>query len=301
VYATTLPGKLVNAGVSVIEESGGAHIEPWYLGRKDESTVQGYAATPVDVNELTYDYSEDIGVAGVSFPAAGTYYVSVDSGRDEFTDRSQAGHYVLRSWTNDVTPPTLQLLTTRVTAGRPTIVMRSVDVKSGVDPESLTIGYQGRLIAVGNYDPTTGLAVFPLPPSVPALRAGATSLRMISSDFQESKNIDTIGSKLMPNTRTASAQLHVVAGVTVDWLLPAAGTCAARSTRVEVVAGSPAGVARVVFSVDGKPRATRRSGTQGVWSATVPLGRGKHVLVVTAVDKKHHTASVRRIVRTCSG
>jgi hypothetical protein len=300
-YETTLPGKLVNAGVSLVESSTGARIDPWYLGRKDESTVQGYAGTPVDVNELTYDSSEDVGAAGVAFPAAGTYDVAVDSGRDEFSGRSQAGRYVLRSWTNDVTPPSLQLLTSRVTAGRPTIVLRSLDTKSGVDPESLTIGYGGRLIAVGSYDPRTGLAVFPLPSSVAALRAGTTALRMMSSDFQETKNVDTGGNKLMPNTRTASAQLHVVAGISASWLLPAAGACTARSTRVEVAAGSPAGIARVVFMVDGKRRATRSSGNESLWSATVPLTRGRHVLVATAVDRKHRTASVRRIVRTCSG
>ncbi|MES1248848.1 MAG: S8 family serine peptidase [Actinomycetota bacterium] len=301
VYRTTLPGKLVNAGVSVIDSSTGAEIDPWYLARKDENSVQGYPATPVDVNELTYDYSEDIGVAGVSFPAAGTYYVAVDSAQNRFSGKSLAGRYVLRSWTNDVTPPTLQLLTTRVTAGHPTIVLRSVDAKSGVDPESLTIGYGGRLIAVGDYDPATGLAAFPLPASVAALPAGTTALRMISSDFQESKNVDTIGDKLMPNTRTASARLRVVAGVTIDWLLPTAGVCTPRSARLEVAAGSPAGIARVDFAVDGKLRATSRSGNLGLWSARVALGPGRHVLVVTSVDKKRRAASVRRIVGTCNG
>jgi subtilisin family serine protease len=300
-YETTLPAKAVNAGVSLVSESGGAQIDPWYLGAKDESAVQGYAATPVDMNELTYDYSEDIGAAGVSFPAAGTYYVAVDSGQNKFTGRSLAGRYVLRSWVNDVTPPTLQLLTTRVTAGRPTIVFKSIDAKSGVDPQSLTIGFRGRLIAVGTYNPTTGLAVFPLPESVPALRPGRTALRMVSSDFQEAKNIDTSGNKLMPNTRTASTQLHVVDGVTADWLLPAADACAPRRTTLEVVAGSPVGVARVVFSVDGRQRATSRTGSQGLWTARVSLGRGRHVVVATAVDKRRRTAEVRRMVRTCNG
>jgi hypothetical protein len=202
---------------------------------------------------------------------------------------------------NDVTPPTLQLLTTRVTAGRPTIVFKATDAKSGVDPESLTLGYQGQLISVGTYDPITGLAVFPLPGSVPALRAGTTALRLIASDFQESKNVDTSGSKLMPNTRTDHAQLRVVAGVTADWLLPATGRCTARRARLEVVAGSPAGVARVEFAVDGKRRATDHSGNQGLWSAAVALKPGKHVLVATAVDNKRRGASVRRIVRTCNG
>ncbi len=300
-YSTTLPGKAVNAGVSVIDRSTGAQIDPWYLGAKDENSVQGFAGTPVDVNELTYDYLEAIGAAGVSFPAAGTYYVAVDSGRDRFTNRRLAGSYLLRSWVNDVTPPTLQLLTTRVTAGRPTLVFRSVDRQSGVDPVSLTLGYAGALVAVGRYDPSTGLALFPLPNSVAALRPGTTRVRMIASDFQESKNIDTSGPSIMPNTRTASATLHVVAGVTADWLLPGRGTCVPRRARLEVAAGSPHGVVRVSFAVDGRRRAVDRSGEQGLWWATLTLAHGRHAITATAVDRRGRTAVVRRMVTACSG
>ena len=82
--------------------------------------MQGFAGTPVDVNALTYGYLAPDGAAGASFPRQGTFYVSVDSGRARFTDRSAAGSYVLRSWVNDVTPPSLRLLTTRVSSGRPT-------------------------------------------------------------------------------------------------------------------------------------------------------------------------------------
>ncbi|HET8528761.1 MAG TPA: S8 family serine peptidase [Gaiellaceae bacterium] len=301
VYELRLPAKAVNAGVSVLDTGRGARIDPWFLGRKDESTVQGYAGTPVDVNELTYDYQEAVGAAGASFPAAGTYYVAVDSGRAQFTNRRLAGRYVLRSWVNDVTPPTLRLLTTRVAAGRPTLVFRTTDAQSGVDPRSLTLGVGGALLSVGTYDRTTGLAVFPLPRGAAALRTGTTRVRMISSDYQETKNVDTSGRSIMPNTRTASGTLHVVARVAVDWLLPASGTCAAPRTRLEVAAGAPAGVARVRFAVDGRRAAVDRRATDGLWSATVRLPRGRHVLAATAVDRKGRSATVQRMVRTCGG
>ena len=294
VYQTTLPAKAVNAGVAVFDRSSGAQIDPWYLGAQDESSVQGQAGTPVDVNELTYDYSADIGVAGVTFPSSGRYWVSVDSGHGRFDDRKLAGSYVLHSWVNDVTPPTLKLLTTRVTAGRPTLVFRTTDAQSGVDPQSLTIGYNGALVGVGTYERSTGLAVFPLPNSVSPLRAGTTRVRMMSSDFQESKNIDTQGSKIMPNTRTAGAIVHVVAGVTVDWLV-------SQCTRVAVSAGSPRGVAAVRFAVDGRRVATTPRSVQGIWSARLHLARGRHLLVATAVDAAGATASARRMVGACSG
>jgi len=292
-YETTLPAKAINAGVAVFDRSSGAQIDPWYLGAQDESSVQGQAGTPVDVNELTYDYSADIGVAGVSFPASGRYWVSVDSGHGRFDDRKLAGSYELHSWVNDVTPPTLRLLTTHVTAGRPTLVYRTTDAKSGVDPQSLTIGYNGVLVGVGTYERSTGLAIFPLPNSVSPLRTGTTRVRMMSSDFQEAKNIDTQGSKIMPNTRTASATIHVVSSVTADWLLT-------RCTRLAVAAGSPRGVVAVRFTVDGRRVATTRRSVQGIWAAQVHLSHGRHVLVATAVDAKGVSASVTRRVGTCS-
>jgi hypothetical protein len=104
----------------------------------------------------------------------------------------------------------------------------------------------------------------------------------------------------MPNTRTASAQLHVSARVAADWLLPASGVCTAPRARLEVAAGAPAGVTRVVFAVDGRRRATVRSGAQGIWRRTVTLARGRHTLVATAIDRAGHSASVRRIVKTCN-
>jgi hypothetical protein len=292
VYRTTLPRRAVNAGVVVIDESTGARVDPWYLGALDENSVQGFTGTPVDVNELTYDYEEDIGDAGVGFPAAGTYYVVVDSGRDRFNGRRRAGRYVLRSWVNDVTPPTVRLLTTRVTAGRPTLVFLTTDAQSGVDPRSLTIAYRGELVAATSYRRSTGLAVFALPESVSAVEPGRLRLRLISSDYQEAKNVDTEGPQIMPNTRTRSVTVRVVAGVTVNWLV---GTC----TRLAVTAGSPRRVAAVRFSVDGRVVATARHGVDGIWSTDARLSGVRRTVVATAVDSRGRTAVAKRMVPAC--
>src|SRR3954452_8535736 len=127
VYPLTLSEKTVNAGVSILQTSSAAEIDPFFLGTLDESAVQGFAGTPVDVNSLTYNYLGRVGAAGVSFPGAGTYYVAVDSGRGDFNEQPIAGSYVLRSWVNALKPPALKLLTTRVSAGRPTLVFRPLD------------------------------------------------------------------------------------------------------------------------------------------------------------------------------
>ena len=294
VYRLSLERPAVNVGVSVVEHPPGARIDPWYLGALDEDTVQGFAGTPVNVNPLTYDYLVPDGAAGASFPRQGTYYVAVDSGRARFTGRSYAGRYVLRSWVDDVTPPTLRLLTTRVSAGRPTLVFRTTDSQSGVDPSSLTLGYEGTMIAVGSFDRATGLAAFPLPPSAPRLPIGTVRVTMLSSDYQEAKNVDTVGPNIMPNTRRASALVRVVARTALDWLAPAAGACVARRQRLVVAASSPTGVSGVRFEVDGRTVAHAR-GRRGVWTATVAIPPGSHRLAAVSAGTR-----IARAVRTCS-
>jgi subtilisin family serine protease len=301
-YVTSLDRPAVNIGVSILDRATGVRVDPFYLGAKDESTMQGFAGTPVDVNALTYNYLAPVGAAGASFPRQGRYYVAVDSPRDQFTGASLAGQYVLRSWVNDVSPPSLQLLTTRVSAGRPTLVFRSLDTQSGVDPASLTIGYKGVLIAVGSYDWQTGIAVFPLPTSVPMLAAGTTvRTKMIASDYQEAKNIDTIGPSIMPNTRTSFAGMRVVRGVAVDWLTPTAGACVQSGTRVFVAASAPRRVTSVRFAVDGRQFAVDRTGDQGIWSARLPtLKQGAQTLTAAAIVTNGYV-SERRKVRACRG
>jgi len=303
VYVTTLNAPAANAGVSVVGRVPGVQIDPFYLGALDENTVQGYAGTPVDVNGLTYDYLDPISAAGSSFPRQQTFYVAVDSGRDRFTGQRLAGPYVLRSWVNDVTPPTLKLLTTRVASGRPTIVARSLDAQSGVDPLSLTIGYKGVLVGAASYDPISGIAVFPLPTSAPTLKTGKITLQLESSDFEEAKNVDTTGTAIMPNTRFASAKLQVVAGVAVNWLVPETQACLVKSQRLVVVASSTSAVKSVRFAVDGRTVAVAKNGAAGVfgatWKGSGAAKHGKHSLTATAVDGGGHTGSAQRVVVSC--
>jgi hypothetical protein len=125
---------------------------------------------------------------------------------------------------------------------------------------------------------------------------------MVSSDFQEAKNIDTVGPAIMPNTRTASTELHVVAGTAVDWLVPAAGACLAKSQRLLVAASSTRRVTAVRFTVDGKQKAVVHRPAFGLWGTTVSttaLPHGRHTLEAVAVETSGHTVSERRIVSVC--
>jgi subtilisin family serine protease len=304
VYKIQLNDPALNVGAAVIDSSPGSLVHPWMLGSLDENDVQGYAGTPVNVNNLTIDYPLDIGAAAAVFPRTKAYYVAVDSGRDPFTNKSLAGSYVLRAWVDDLQPPLLGLITTRVSAGRPTLALRVLDLGSGVDPYSLVVGYGRVLVAAAAYDFQTGIALFPLPRSAPLLKAGNRRLDASAADFQESKNVDSVGDELLPNTAFASGTLKVVSGPTVSWLVPDTNECAPRKTQLVTLAGSTAAVRSVRFFNGSKQIAlVRRGGAGGLYGAawTRPrLKKGRYTLKAVVTDARGRTARAERVVRVCS-
>jgi subtilisin family serine protease len=299
-YVTHLNEPAANLGVSVLLSSAGSLIDPFFLGSPDENDVQGYAGTPVNANGLMFDYRADVETAGAFFPRQKAYYVAVDSPRDDVTGQSFPGSYILRAWINDVTPPTLRLLTTRVGAGRPTIVARSLDFQSGVDPLSLVIAYKQRLVGAAAYDPVSGLAIFPLPAGAPSLTPGRTPGTLLSSDLQETKNIST--NSVLPNTNFKPVRLTVVNGPATTWLLPDQGSCAAASTRLLVVASSPKKLQEVRFFDGSKPIATVTQNLSGLFAATwrtKGAAVGKHRLLAETVDAGGAHQTAVRVVRVC--
>ena len=298
-YTVHISQPVANVGAAVVAASPGSRPEPWFLGSQDENDVQGYTGTPVDANLLTLDYRLDIGAAGVIFPRSKRYYVAVDSGSDIFTGRSLAGRYVLRSWINDVTPPRLKILTRRVAAGRPLLAARVTDRGSGVDPLSLVIEYRPQvLLGAALYDPSSGLALFPIPKTAPALKRGKFRGAAQAADYQESKNVDQAGSNILPNTTTKRVVFRGVARPTVAWLLPLGTSCVRGRTVLAVAASAPAKVRAVRFYDGGRRIATVRRGTFGLYTARWRArGRGVHRL--RAVVSSRGSAAARRNVRVC--
>jgi subtilisin family serine protease len=301
-YSLDIDEPVVNFGVSVLEETPGALVDPFVLGSKDENDVQGYAGIPTDVNSLTFDSQIDVGAAGAQFPRQQRFYVSVDSRSDPFTDKPLKGQYLLNAWVDDVTPPSIQLLTTRVTAGRPLIVAQAVDLGSGVDPLSLVIGYKQALVGASQYDPESGLVVFGLPAAAPQLTAGKVPFAMEASDYQETKNIDTLGDEILPNTAFLGTKLTVVDGPTVSWIEPPAGVCALKHDQLTVVADSTKPLKQVAFDADGKRIGVDKNGPGGVYSHawnTTKLKAGRHTLTATVTDASGRHASAGRMILVC--
>jgi hypothetical protein len=301
-YVTTIDKQTVNFGVAVVSESPNSLIEPWLLSGPDENTVLGYAGTPVNVNGIMVDFRGDIGTAGAVFQRPGKYYVSVDSRRDPFTHKSLDGSYVLRSWVNDLRPPKVTLLTTRVAAGRPTIAVRVTDSQSGPDPYSIVFAYGNSLVGALAFDPTSGTAIIPLPPEADTLDAGRPHVLMLASDYQEAKNVNTIGANALPNTTIKTGSITVVDGPAITWIAPQASVCAAKKERLVVLASDTARISSVTFFDGARKVATERNGIADLYAAnwsTARLPKGPHVLRAVVADKAGQHSAASRTVRVC--
>jgi minor extracellular serine protease Vpr len=303
-YVTEIDQPVANFGVSVLVSSPGALIDPFVLGSKNENDVQGYAGTPTDVNDLTYDAHVDVGAAGAQFPRLKRFYVSVDSRADPFTGGSLKGQYLLNAWVNDVTPPSVRMLTTRVSAGRPLLVAQAVDLGSGVDPLSLVIAYKRILLGASAYDPSTGIIVFGVPSDAPRLPAGRTPAVLSGSDYQETKNINTPADTVYPNTAFRRVRLNAVNGPALTWVLPFARDCVAPAReRLVVTAGSTTKVVKVVFRVDGRRVGVDRTNAGGVFAIdwkTAGVKKGRHELLATVFDRSSRSDSAGRKVSVCA-
>ena len=301
VYTVHVNTHIANAGAAITAAGLNALPEPWFLGSLNEDDVQGYPGTPVNVNGLTFEYQFDNLATGLEFPHEGRYFVVVDSRADPFTDQSLAGPYRLHFWQNDVTPPRMKFLTTRVSSGRPALAAIVKDKGAGVDPLSLVVGYRGVLLLAALYDPGSGLAVWLLD-GAPKIPVGKTATIAVGSDYQESKNVDQAGANILPNTAFKRLRLRAVARPVVTWLLPSSNACVAKRESLIVSAGSPRQVRNVVF-YDGRHKlSTQRAGFSGLYSAVWRRGKaahGRHVLRAVVTDRKGAHAQARRVVRVC--
>ena len=194
------------------------------------------------------------------------------------------------------------MITTRLATGRPSIVVRVSDAKSGVDPLSLLLLYRTEQIAAVRYDHKTGVAVFPIPKDSQPLLPGPEFMRIVVGDFQEAKNVSTPGDEAMPNTRFLGARFSVVARPVVTWVTPTKGACLPRRAELVVSASSPATISSIGF-FDGKRQVARvKKSDQGIFRAIWRTGgakKGPHELTAIVSDTAGREAEALRRVRVC--
>ncbi|MFN2470223.1 MAG: S8 family serine peptidase [Gaiellaceae bacterium] len=306
-YTTQIAEPVVNFGVAIVSSSPGSLIDPWLLGSLDENDVEGYAGTPVNVNSFTLNYQLDVGAAGAVFPRPKRYYIAVDSPKHPVTGKALGGRYTLRSWVDDVVPPSVEIVSRRVAAGRPAIVVRANDFglfpkhASGVDPTSLVLAYRQVLVGASAYDPSSGIAVFLLPREAPRIGPGRTRAILVAADYQEAKNVTTPGGAVLPNTNFSPVAIRGVRGAAATWLFPRKRACVGRRARLVVAASSTRRIRAVRF-LDGRRHiATVRRGTAGLYAATWATTRtrsGRHVLRAQVLGPGPG-ATAERLVRVC--
>ena len=123
-----------------------------------------------------------------------------------------------------------------------------------------------------------------------------------AADYQEAKNVDSVGDELLPNTAFASGRINVVNGPTISWLVPEIRECVAARATLLVIAGSTATVRSVRFLDGRKPIATVRRGELGIYSAVWKRGgaaKGRHTLRAIVTDAKGRKVEAQRIARVC--
>jgi hypothetical protein len=126
---------------------------------------------------------------------------------------------------------------------------------------------------------------------------------MGASDYQETKNVNTSGSNVMPNTRVRGAVLHVVSGPALTWIAPEARSCTRAPTRLLVVARSTRPVRSVRFLVDGRRIARVKRQSDGLYPADWRIGRarrGAHRLRAVVTDAAGRRFAASRTVRVCA-
>ena len=194
------------------------------------------------------------------------------------------------------------MLTKRVAAGRPTIVARVLDKGAGVDPLSLVIAYRGVLVGAVVYDPVSGVAVFPLPSEASRIPKGRTPAIVSASDYQEAKNVNSVGDDILPNTAFRSVAITGVTGPALTWVMPSQNQCVDKTVGLVVVASSTKRVRSVRFFVDGKQIDLDRKGVadvfSGAWESRF-AELGPHLLGAQATDAGGRTLSATRRVRVC--
>jgi len=177
-----------------------------------------------------------------------------------------------------------------------------IDDGAGVDPLSLVIAYRGVLVGAALYDPASGSAIFPLPQQASAIPKGRTRAIISASDYQEPKNVNSVGDDILPNTSFRAVGITGVTGPAVTWVSPAENQCVGKTADLLVVASSSKPVRSVRFFVDRKQADIDRNGTSdlflGSWTTRV-ASPGRHELRAVATDAGGRTFAATRHVRVC--
>ena len=167
----------LNAGVS-IETPPGVVAYPILMTERDESHVAGESGLPLNVGPLPSS-NGIVPAAGLDAPAAGTWWVAVES------PPGKAGPYRIHLWVSDRTPPRITVLGLSYRGSERVLRLRIVDAGSGVNPGGVTVTGAGLGHRTADYDALTGIATV----DIDRLTAGRHLLRVRAPDLAETKDV----------------------------------------------------------------------------------------------------------------
>ena len=191
VFRLAVKHKVANLGAVVVSQATGVRVSPRLVVAGDENRLLGFTALPVNNNPYQL-YGRIEPVVAAVLPAPGSYDFVFDT-----PVRAKPGKFTFRVWVNDVTPPSVRLLTTRTVRGG-SVRLAVSDSGSGVDPGSLVARIDGRK---HSFTYRSGIL------RIPGITAGKHRVTVTVSDYQEAKNMENTG-PILPNTRTFGASFQ---------------------------------------------------------------------------------------------
>ncbi|MGZ8693997.1 MAG: S8 family serine peptidase [Gaiellaceae bacterium] len=198
VFRVRLRRPASNLGAAIVSRASGVTVTPRLVYAGNENRLTGEAGLPLDVNPYGSHYTTPAPVVGAIWPAAGSYDIVFDS-----QSVDGAGAFTFRYWVDDRKPPTLRLLTPKVTRSG-FVRVRATVAAAGFDPTSVVAEIDGRN-AAATYEPRTRTVLV----VNSRLAPGRHRLRVRVADFQETKNEENRGG-ILPNTATLNAAFVVL-------------------------------------------------------------------------------------------
>ena len=195
IFRVAVKKQVANLGAVVLSRAKGVTVSPRLVIAGDENRLTGFTALPVNDNPYQL-YGTVEPVVGAIAPVPGEYDVVFDTPAG-----AHPGKFTFRVWMNDVTPPTVRLLSRVLDRAGP-LKLRVSDAGSGVDPLSILVMVDG------------SRAHFVFKRGVLSVRSvhlagGATHrITLVVSDYQEAKNMENVG-PILPNTRTFTSTFSI--------------------------------------------------------------------------------------------
>ena len=193
VYRFVVRRRIANFGVVVT--SSGSGVEPRVVAGIDENRLTGYAGLPVHHNPYGDDFRLPVPAAAALAPRRGEYAIVFDS-----ATRAGAGRFTFRFWVNDTAPPRLRVGSRTIDRAAPLLVaatdagsgIYADSIRASIDGDSVRATYRGDEIRV-----QTG-----------GFGAGTHRLRLVVSDYQETKNNENVA-RILPNTRVLTTTFRI--------------------------------------------------------------------------------------------